>query len=797
MLRRLIARLAQLGGAPAPDIDTAASTEEEAERLIAGGSRAEAEGNLREACEQYRKAVEAAPGYAKARVNLGVALEATGDADGAIESYEAGLAIDPTNAYASYNLGKLLYTRRVLPRAEEMLHSALRHRPEFPEAQVVLSSIYDARGNFNAAASALELALKQRPDWAGALLNYGTVLNKLGRLSEAEAALQRAIALDPGNADALYFLGNVLAGQDKKDQSIPCYQKALALKPDFPEAHYHLGNALSDRQRREEAFACYKKAVELDPGFPEGYIGLGNAFTHNGQLDDAIICYKKALALRPDFPEAHCNLGAAFKDQDHFDEALDHFRKALSLWPESAEVRWVFTMSQIPGVYEVDTDPESYRTTFSFELEKLDRWFDAAHLASGPGAIGNLQPFYLAYHEENNRDLLRRYGGLCTRIMRDWFDRQGFVPSGTREAGGAIRIGFVSKHFYNHSVWNAIIKGWFQQLDRERFSLYAFHLGPEEDSETRIAKSHVVDFEQGAKGLRQWVQAILDQRLDVLIYPEIGMDAMTVRLASLRLAPVQAVTWGHPETTGLETIDYYLSAEELEPPDAHGSYTERLTVLPHLGCWLQPSRMDCIDPDLGSLGIEPGYPLLLCPGTPFKYAPQHDWVLTEIARRLGRCRFVFFTHKIRNMSEKLRRRLEVVFARHGLNFNDFVTFIPWQSSPEFHGWLKRADVFLDTIGFSGFNTAMQAVECAAPVVTKEGRFMRGRLASGIVKRMGMPELVAQSEEDYISLAVKLARDAAYRSHVRKRIGQSRPILFEDIAPIRALEEFLVEVTARH
>jgi protein O-GlcNAc transferase len=264
----------------------------------------------------------------------------------------------------------------------------------------------------------------------------------------------------------------------------------------------------------------------------------------------------------------------------------------------------------------------------------------------------------------------------------------------------------------------------------------------------------------------------------------------------LRLAPVQVATWGHPETTGLDTIDYYLSAEDLEPANAQENYTERLITLPHLGCCFQAPHVDHVDPDFASLGIAQSYPLLLCPGAPFKYAPQHDWVLTEIARRLGRCRFLFFTHRIRNMSEKLRRRLEVIFARSGLDFNDFVIFIPWQSQPEFYGLLKRADVFLDTIGFSGFNTAMQAVECGLPIVTREGSFMRGRLASGILKRIGLLELVAQTEEDYIALVIRLANDADYRSHIRERIEMSRQILFEDIAPIRAMEDFLVKVTTR-
>ena len=108
--------------------------------------------------------------------------------------------------------------------------------------------------------------------------------------------------------------------------------------------------------------------------------------------------------------------------------------------------------------------------------------------------------------------------------------------------------------------------------------------------------------------------------------------------------------------------------------------------------------------------------------------------------------------------------------------------------------LKRADVFLDTIGFSGFNTAMQAIECALPIVTLDGRFMRGRLASGILRRMGLSDLIAKSPDEYVRLAVRLARDVGYREEVKQRIVEARPVLFDDVAPIRALEEFLLRVT---
>jgi predicted O-linked N-acetylglucosamine transferase (SPINDLY family) len=151
---------------------------------------------------------------------------------------------------------------------------------------------------------------------------------------------------------------------------------------------------------------------------------------------------------------------------------------------------------------------------------------------------------------------------------------------------------------------------------------------------------------------------------------------------------------------------------------------------------------------------------------------------------------VFFAHWQRGLTERLRIRLEAAFARAGVDFERHVSFVPWQSNAAFYGWLKRADLFLDTIGFSGFNTALQAVECDLPIVTREGRYMRGRLASGILKRIDLHELVAPSEVEYVDLAIRLVQDPDYSELVAERMAARRPVLFEDMAPIRALEEFL-------
>jgi predicted O-linked N-acetylglucosamine transferase (SPINDLY family) len=107
--------------------------------------------------------------------------------------------------------------------------------------------------------------------------------------------------------------------------------------------------------------------------------------------------------------------------------------------------------------------------------------------------------------------------------------------------------------------------------------------------------------------------------------------------------------------------------------------------------------------------------------------------------------------------------------------------------------MNRADIYLDTNGFSGFNTALQAIECGLPVITREGKFMRGRLASGILKRIGLQELIAQNEDDFINLVVKTTTDQTYNHHIREKIIENRDSLYMDLKPVRALENFIENV----
>ncbi len=592
------------------------------------------------------------------------------------------------------------------------------------------------------------------------------------------------------SAQEEFARGSAAAQAGRMTEGIAALRRAVELMPDFPEAHYNLGAAYRDVGNADAALAAYRRAAELVPKFADVHVDIASLLRERRELEEAERSLRAALALKPNFPEALLELGNVHKGAGDWRAALEAFRRAVSLDPAFGRARWAAAVAQIPVIDDSDTDREERRQAFAHELGALEAW--AATDPQAFRAVAEHQPFYLAYHEASNRDLLARYGKLCASLMQGWQQSAGLAAPRRGGRGERIRVGIVSAHFSDHSVWVAFVRGWVERLDRRRFELHLFHLSAKRDAETELAISLATGFHDGKGGWEHWARFIHGSRMDVLIYPEIGMDPTTAKLASLRLAPVQATSWGQPQTSGLPTMDYYLSAEALEPPDGQAHYTEALERLPGTSCWLPRAVDGGRDARRSELGL-PADLLLLCPGTPFKYAAAHDALLTEIARRVPGGKLVFFRSKPEALSRRWERRLRAAFERAGLSFERHVVFMPWQDPQAFRAILAAADLYLDTVGFSGFNTALQAVQCGLPVVTREGRFMRGRLASGMLRYIGLDELVAPSDAAYVELAVALASDAGRRQQLRERLRSARERLFEDDAPVRALESFLARV----
>lgn len=473
--------------------------------------------------------------------------------------------------------------------------------------------------------------------------------------------------------------------------------------------------------------------------------------------------------------------------------AREAYRAALRLDAGFVKARWGLAMAQLPAVAASEAEQESAPQAFADELRNLRTWLRRHRPPAAAEAVGAQQPYYLAYVEQDHRAVLGHYGELCASLMGDW-TQQAKLPAPARASGGKTRVGIVSAHIHSHSVWHALVRGWLEHLDPGRFDIHLFHTGAGADTQTRWAARRA-QLHRSAGPWSGWAGLISDSHCDVLLYPEIGMDATTARLSALRLAPVQAASWGHPITTGLPTMDAFISAAALEPAQGAAHYTEQLVALPRLGCSYGRYGTRPHDVDPAGWQIPRGDRLLVCAGQPFKYPPDRDALFVEIARRCRPCKLLFFGAPSDWKVDAFQQRLRAAFADAQLEFEQHVRFLPWLSQERFFGLLHRADVFLDSAGFSGFNTAMQAIECGIPVVAWEGAFLRGRLASGILRQAGLDEWVADSIPAFADRAAALCDDATQR-RARAQLKERRDPLFDDRAAVDALADELERLAGK-
>lgn len=657
------------------------------------------------------------------------------------------------------------------------------------QALLVLGRAHAAAGRRKPAAEALQAAVQLRGGDAAIRTELALLALADGRIAEAAQELEHARGRGKRLALAQRELAGALLQRGQRDLALQHLERAIAAHDADAVTHANLGALLKDLGRATEGAEALERALELQPSLVQAAFNLAMLRIDQKAWNSAATLLRSYLAAQPRDAEAQYWLGNALMGEGDAAGARAAYEAAVRIDSQHVRARWGLVMAQLPAIPASREEQAQGAEAFARELDRLREWCRTHAKGDAYLAVGAQQPFFLAYVPGDHAAVLRRYGALCTELMAAWGRRVKVPAPAPRRDGAKIRIGIVSGHVHGHSVWHALLRGWVEHLDRARFELHLFHTGLLQDAETKRAAGQVDRLQQGLGDWTAWAKAVSDARLDVLVYPEIGMDATALRLASLRLARVQLASWGHPLTSGLPTLDGYLSAEAFEPEGAQQHYTEKLHALPGLGCSYTPYGTRAQSPDLARWGIAPGDRVLVAPGVAFKYGPAEDALWIEIARRCAPCKLLFFRGNDEHAA-RLEQRLRARFAQAGVDFDAHVRFVPWLSQAAFFGLLQRADVFLDTVGFSGFNTAMQAVECGTPIVAWEADALRGRFASGILRRMGLDEWVADSHAAYAEKAARLCAEAGLRRDVRAAIAARRGALYGDVASVRALAAVL-------
>ena len=699
------------------------------------------------------------------------------------------------DAEALCKLGAAMLSAGRPAEAIEPLKRAIELEPHSVSAYNILGQALAGVGRVEAAVQSFRVAVQIDQGYAIAHVNLGIALEQLGRLEEAIRSFDQALALSPSLVGAWVGRGTVLVRRRCFESALDSFEEALRLRPGDATLRLHKISALLALERPADALRCADEALSIRNDLAAAHSAKAGALRMLHRHAAALPCLDQALQLGPANLEAWCNRGVLMGEMGNIDAAVRSYRRALELAPDYIQAWTRLLASLIPAVPASAEEAQAGRDAFDAELSARERVAPGRALSADQALAAAQQTlFYLSYQEECNLNLLGRFRRPLAERLADFL--RGPRPDVAVHSAEPqpFRVGFVSAHVFDHSVYTAILAGWLRGLGRARFELSIFSVGTKDDVETQHARQSVDRFETGVRSVPDWARLIHDRALNALIFPEIGMNDVTLGLATLRLCPNQLAGWGHPETSGLPTIDLFLSADRLEPPDAQQYYCERLVRLPNLGVHYEPHRVPSSPADLAALGRHSG-PIFLCAGVPFKYAPQYDRIFVEIARRLGPCRFLFFQHDKFELSRRLLQRISRAFQVAGLDPIRHLASIPWQSRACFFGLLRSADVYLDTIGFSGFNTLMQAVECRLPCVTFEGRFLRGRLGSGILRHLGLDELVATDVDGYIGLATRLAASPTYRATIREKLDLAASKAYGDETAVDALAGILLERSA--
>ncbi len=619
-----------------------------------------------------------------------------------------------------------------------------------------------------------------------------------GDLTTAIACYRRALVAEPRNPEFLTSLGTALYAAGRPDQAADQYRDALTAHPAHVGARVSLERLLQPRrgvalaQLREaarqahragrfgEALDLHREALRQAPQFAGIWLSTGLLLDEMGEQPASLRFFEEAARLDPrSFPAVEAArricVGAGLADK-----AARYSERALAMRPcDEILMARALTIEAIqPTVESIDASRRAFEAGLDEAIADDLRVQDLR-------AAQGISSFFLAYHGQNDRHLQRKAAELLSKAAPElsYTARHCEVPGRRR---GKIRVGFLSAFFFNHSI-AATSRGLIRELSREEFEVFVLRITPSKsDAVTELIRAtadHWLDIDPALKLAQAQIAAL---ELDVLFYQDIGMEPMSYQLAFARLAPVQCVSFGHPDTTGIPAIDYFVSSDLYEPLEASAHYTETLFLLEDVATLAYYYRPPAPPPaDRAAFGLQAEDHVYLCPQTLFKLHPEFDALLGGILRRDPEGIVVLIRGQFEEYTDRLQQRFSCTLS----DVLSRVLFLDRMPFARYMQLLAAADVCLDTLHFNGMNSSLEAFSVGTPIVTLPGRLQRGRHTQAMYRKMGILECIARDPADYIDIAVQLGRDRTRARMLRARILMHSGALYEDRRVVEEFERF--------
>ena len=671
--------------------------------------------------------------------------------------------------------------------AEKLYKETLKTNPNHIETIFLLGSLSAQTNNFDKAKKFFQKAIQINPNHVNAHNNLGNALKELGEYRKAIGCYEKAIQINPNYAKAHYNLGIVFKELGEQKKAIDCYQKAIQINPNHVNAHNNLGMELKELGEYRKAIGCYERAIQVNPNHVEAHNNLGIVLNELGEHQKAISCCEKAIQIQPNYVNARNNLGLILSELGEHQKAISCYEKAIHIEPNNLTSHWL-SMNTFPIIYENLKEINHYRKRFENGIKKINQLLDTQLQYTKKqliNAINSSTNFYLHYQGGDVLELQKHYAHLVERVTHKIY-QEFHKEIKIKQSIAFIKIGFISSFFTNHSV-SKMYKNLIQKLDQKFFKRFVYYADNKFDHITNEIKQDADHFFSHTD-VDQLINQISKDNLDVLLYLDIGMSPRIQILSSLRLAPIQCNTYGHPVTSGFKNIDYYFSSELMESQNSQKHYSEKLISLPGIGINYDSPNLSIIKKP--NILNKSNATIFLNLQSLFKLLPQDDHIYLDILKKHSNCCFWFLQGEKNSITSIFKERISILFQKEGHAFEKYSYFHPRCGSEEFLGLIEESDIILDSFNWSGGNTSLEAISLNKPIVTCPSGFMRGRYTYAILKILDIEETIASSKKEYIEIAVKLASDINFRNFIVNKIKKHKNKLFNDDKPVRFFEDVI-------
>jgi protein O-GlcNAc transferase len=563
------------------------------------------------------------------------------------------------------------------------------------------------------------------------------------------------------------------------------YYKVLAASPNNLTALVNQSAIFMDLQNYAGAAHLLEQALKISPKDVEALNNYGNALKELGLSNNSIAQFQLAHKLAPDNSIISSNLGRALLRRGDYEAAIKIFELAIQTNPNNSGLRFInaLALPTIPENLKQLEEARKRQASLVSDLLKTN-----LKLSDPLTEIG-MTNFIAAYHGYDDSELQKKLATCYSTACPELNYRAPHI--GQKRKSGRIRVGFVSAHLGSHTIGKlnqALILG----LDKNKFESHIFFLGSNKQTKSYILDrfGHNIDkiFFPG-QTLSSMRSTISKAELDILYYPDIGMEPLSYFLGFSRLAPVQCVTWGHPVSTGISTIDYFISSQSTELLTSNTQYTEKLLRLKCFSTDYAKPNVENPSKSRKDFKLKEQTHLYMCPQSLFKFHPDFDDILGGILQADANSQIILLEGQHQEWTIKLKTRFEKKIP----DATNRIKFLPRLSGSDFLQCISLADVILDTPHFCGGNTSYEAFALGKIVVTLPSKFLRGRLTLGLYRQMGFDALIARSPKEYIKIAVKYGRSKRARILIEDRIRKAQKSIFGTKSAIRAHEQFFLEV----